>query len=122
MLNYRGLTELLLRAGAEAGAAECHGFLCGQICGAEWLDEDLWMEFIDAHSRDGAAAEECLAELRMLAAAIREQIGSPEFEFELLLPDEDSPIAERVNELGNWCQGFLSGIGAADDEGRPALT
>ncbi|MBI2994635.1 MAG: UPF0149 family protein [Gammaproteobacteria bacterium] len=122
MLDYRGLSELLQRAGAEAGAAECHGFLCGQICGAEWLDEELWMEFIDAQTRDDFTADECLAELRMLAAEIRDQIGSLEFEFQLFLPDEDSPLAERVNELGNWCHGFLGGINAAGDEDRPALT
>ena len=122
MLDYRELSELLSRADAEAGAAECHGFLCGQICGAEWLDEELWMEFIDVQARDNAVAEECLAELRVLAAEIRDQIASLEFEFQLLLPDDDSPLTQRVDELGNWCHGFLSGIGVADVEERPALT
>lgn len=122
MPDYRELSELLSRAGAEASAAECHGFLCGQICGAEWLDEELWMEFIDMQTRDDDVAEECLAQMRVLTAEIRDRIGSLEFEFQLLLPDEDSPITERVDELGNWCHGFLSGIGVAEDEERPALT
>ena len=122
MQDYRRLSELLQRAGAEAGAAECHGFLCGQICGTEWLDEGLWLEFIDAQVHDGATAEECLAELRMLAASIRDQFSSLEFDFQLLLPGDDSPLTERVNELGNWCQGFLSGIGVAEDDELPALT
>lgn len=122
MVDYRKLSELLLRADADAGAAECHGFLCGQICRTECLDEELWIEFIDVQSRDEGVAEECLAELGVLAAEIRDQFASIEFEFQLLLPDEDSPMTERVNELGNWCQGFLSGIDVAEDDERPALT
>ena len=121
MVDYRKLSELLLRADADAGAAECHGFLCGQICGTDWLDEELWIEFIDVQTRDDDVAEECLAELRVLAAEISEQMGSLEFEFQLLLPDDGSPIAERVDELGNWCHGFLSGIGVAADGEWPEL-
>jgi uncharacterized protein YgfB (UPF0149 family) len=28
-----------------------------------------------------------------------------------LLPDDDAPLAEQVQALALWCQGFLSGVG-----------
>jgi uncharacterized protein len=34
-----------------------------------------------------------------------------EMTFEPLLPGEERPLAERVQALAEWCQGFLSGLG-----------
>jgi uncharacterized protein YgfB (UPF0149 family) len=33
-------------------------------------------------------------------------------EFELLLPEDAAPLAERTQALAQWCQGFLYGLGA----------
>jgi uncharacterized protein YgfB (UPF0149 family) len=32
-------------------------------------------------------------------------------DFQLLLPDDESPLALRTAELAGWCQGFLYGLG-----------
>ena len=38
-----------------------------------------------------------------------------EFEFEILLPDEDdSDLIERVEALREWCKGLLLGVGFAN--------
>lgn len=34
-----------------------------------------------------------------------------DFDFALLLPDDDAPISERAMAIGLWCSGFLSGFG-----------
>ena len=40
--------------------------------------------------------------------------------FEVLLPGDEQPIAARATALGQWCQGFLYGLGtsAIDDVTR----
>ena len=35
-----------------------------------------------------------------------------ELKFEPLLPSDDAPLAEQVEALAVWCQGFLSGVGS----------
>ena len=35
-----------------------------------------------------------------------------EVEFELMLPDDDEPLEDRVEGLGIWCQGFVYGLAA----------
>jgi hypothetical protein len=30
-----------------------------------------------------------------------------------MLPDDEQPIAERATALGQWCQGFLYGLGSS---------
>jgi len=115
-ITHSSLTNLLSRAGAETCASECHGFLCGQLCAAEWADEDLWMELLDLQTRDDALAERCYAEVRALVEAIDVDLRSPDLSFRLLLPDDETDLEERVDALGEWCHGFLNGFGLA--EGR----
>ena len=35
----------------------------------------------------------------------------------LLLPDDETPLADRAAALGQWCQGFLGGFGLTAREG-----
>ncbi|MDB9942804.1 UPF0149 family protein, partial [Pseudomonadales bacterium] len=37
----------------------------------------------------------------------------PEFNFHLLVPDDETAIALRSQALGEWCSGFLAGFGLA---------
>jgi yecA family protein len=115
-LTHTSLSDLLSRAGAETCASEFHGFLCGQLCAAESADEDLWVELLDLQTRDDVLAERCYAEARRLAVGVDSDLRSQDFSFRLLLPDEDSDLAERVDALGEWCHGFLNGFGLV--EGR----
>jgi hypothetical protein len=121
MLNYSELNELLTNAEAEVRAAECHGFLCGHVCAAGSSDDDLWQEFIDARTDDAATARDCYREINELLGEILLRIQSQDFDFQLLLPDEDQPLVERVDALAEWCHGFLDGygIGAAEQQLAP---
>jgi len=116
MLDYFELDELL--SGVEAGvcAAGFHGFLCGQVCVYGYPPEDLWQEYIDAQTNNDDLVENCYGEIKVLQADIIDSIQSFELDFQLMLPDGDSPLVERVEALAEWCHGFLNGYGAAAGE------
>ena len=122
MLSYLALSQLLSRAGAEAGAAECHGFLCGQLCVAAVPDEDLWMEFLDVRTPDQDLEYECYEEIRNLMSEIELQLQSLDFIFEIMLPSDEVDLHDRVDALGEWCHGFLNGFALVDESVRPALS
>lgn len=121
MLNYAELDQLLVRAQADVPAAACHGFLCGQICATRWPDEARWQEFLDVRCMDDDVVNGCYAEVEALTKLIREQLNSPEMEFNLLLPDDACRLEDRVDALAQWCSGFLEGISAVEDEERLEL-
>jgi hypothetical protein len=112
-LTHGSLTELFSGAGAETCASECHGFLCGQLCAAGSPDEELWKELLDLQTRDETLAERCYAEVRDLVQDIGSDLESPGMCFQLLLPDDEAALADRVDALGDWCHGFLNGFGLA---------
>lgn len=98
-------------------ASELHGAFCGWLCGGgdagdDWL-ERLTLEPASAPSVDGA-----LDALRTVSA---EQLGDPDFAFELLLPADETPLGERADALLAWCRGFLGGFGLAAGA-TPALS
>ncbi len=115
MSGYEDFGSSLSAANAGVGVAECHGFLCAQLCGPHFPPEELWQEFLDLRTADEAQAGSCYEHVRQLLVETRRQIKSDEFNFQLLLPDDDVELAQRVQALAGWCQGFMSGLGLAED-------
>ena len=89
--------------------SEVHGMLCGMLCADTKLDSDLWLEQIRAEGvEDDVAARDILLELY---AATLSQLTDDSMGFRLLLPDEENSLSLRAESLGQWCEGFLSGLG-----------
>ena len=120
MLEYQDLSTLLKRANAEPDAAECHGFLCGQLCGSPLQTEETWREFLDLQTGDALLAEQCYEEVRRMLADVGEQLQSLELEFRLFLPEDEVALRQRIMALSEWCHGFLSGL--APGAGRHVLS
>lgn len=101
----------LRRVGSDVGAAECQGMLAGWLCAGGSLTRDAWLkQLVAGELQDDAAAQEARDTLDALRKAMVVQLNDPLLEFQPLLPDDATPLAERVDALGEWCQGFLMGM------------
>ncbi len=116
MSDFDVLDALLVRVEAEAYAAECHGFVCGQICVTGLADETLWKDFLDVQGEDDSLIRSCYGEVEQLIAETLAQMHSAEFGLQLLLPDDVVSMALRGEALGNWCHGFLNGFGVSESK------
>lgn len=120
---FDDIAQALAARGSTVHAAEAHGCLCGALCArrvylpAEWLEELL----PDEPEADAPTAMAESGPFRRLFEQSRVVLEAREMEFELLLPPDSAPLAERVEALGAWAQGFLYGIGAAGPFKRGAL-
>jgi uncharacterized protein YgfB (UPF0149 family) len=93
--------------------AEIHGLLCGLICAGAAADDDDWRTRIEPGLfRDDdpqiLATEAFLNELFAISLS---QLNGDDFNFSLLLPDDEVSFSQRASSLSRWCQGFLSGLG-----------
>lgn len=89
--------------------AELHGAICGLACaGSTDPLAGLWGLLLE-----GQAPGE---ELVLMSASMLEQasrrLQERQMQFQPLLPDDDTPLVERAEELALWCQGCLAGLGA----------
>jgi len=107
------LRESLAAAGAVVALAELHGGVCGALCAGGPAAARRWLSDSLDDAELGASAAALSDDLEELISTSSKMLEDDELTFEPLLPSDDSPLAEQVEALAVWCQGFLSGVGSA---------
>lgn len=115
--GFDDLADDFYRIGCVCSPAEFHGLLCGrQACGqpvyeAQWRQDCL--EFLGLGA-DASGPE--LDRVMALRERVTLSLADDSLAFDLLLPDEDYELAQRAEALGQWCEGFLSGLAMAGED------
>ena len=109
-LHYAEMQQALAGARAVSDAPEAHGTLSGALCAAVNYGFDDWLGelFTDNH-----CAASTRSALRNLFNSTRASLIGGQMAFSVLLPDDDEPLVQRTAALGQWCQGFLYGLGTS---------
>jgi uncharacterized protein YgfB (UPF0149 family) len=108
------VTRALERAACDLDAAECHGVLCGVCCSGVRNVYALWLDYLrGADELSRFAHAEVEVSLRALESWTRDGLARDDFDFVLLLPDDNAALDERVAAFAAWCRGFLAGLGTA---------
>jgi len=96
--------------------------LCGRLSGGQHLSDKKLLEvaadLLDASASSLTAIE---GDVRQLYKDTAEQLEDGEGVFELLLPDDDDSLHERIETLSRWCQNYLSGLGQSGLSGDATL-
>ena len=126
--NYHTFLESIAVLALPFSGSELHGVMCGYLCAGATSEGDAYLRALMTHQRD--------ADLRLAALALfgvyaisQQHISSFDFEFQLLLPEDDDPLASRAQALSEWCDGFIQGLTLAgvsheelrEEESREAL-
>jgi uncharacterized protein YgfB (UPF0149 family) len=117
-LNYADIQRVLTQSRALADAAEAHGTLSGALCAASAYHLDDWLGEI---LPDGRAEPEAAAWLRALFESTTSALGDSQMGFQPLLPADDDALLQRTEALGEWCRGFLYGLGSGQMRDLAAL-
>ncbi len=110
--------DCLHAADAESGAAEAHGLLCGMLCARAGTGPEPWLKQVLGHSHEPGAHPDVLDQVYR---GTRAQFAGGELGFQPLLPDDEEPLPVRIQALGQWCGGFLAGLGLTETSDSAAL-
>lgn len=105
--DFDDLANQLVAEGAEQSPSYLHGGICGVYAGAGRVDFEDCVAAASQALELGLHGELGEASLR-LARVTGRALLDEEFDFHLLLPDDDHEIQQRVRCLAEWCQGFLA--------------
>lgn len=113
-LDFDEVADLLLAEEAlNASPAELQGWLTGLLVAGARMSPDSWLQeassLLDLEAWQHAETPAALVTLYEQTLAHLESAG---LSYQLLLPDDQTDLAVRVDALGIWCQGFMSGFGA----------
>lgn len=111
-VDFDQLSELLRNYGALQSAAELHGFLVGQLACGQRLSRGEWLRTANEQADLSRNPDEVAGDrLYALYQQTLNALLGDELEFHPLLPPDEAPLLDRVEALGQWCQGFLLGFG-----------
>jgi uncharacterized protein len=121
-VTYDELDAALSAAAAPTAAAEAHGSLCGSLAAVPGFAAADWLEQLLPEAGREAAELRTRNLLETLFGETAEAFVAQDMEFAPLLPDDAAPLEQRVAALGEWCAGFLWGLGTGDLPGREELS
>jgi len=111
--EYSEIKAMLERGGIVPEPAEVHGLLSALLCSHDDA-QSVWLkELMPEFAADDLLQAETKTLLEGLAGVVKVQLQGADFSYELLLPEDDEKMGQRLNGLGQWCQGFYLGLGIA---------
>jgi yecA family protein len=109
--EYSDLQQALEKLEPPLYPSEVHGGLCGLLCSTASQEPQHWLAtIIPGLDEDNLLQRDAARLLMAMHTTTLQQLNDPTCDFHLLLPDDDAPILDRVDALGDWCQGFLTGL------------
>ncbi|MEM8548143.1 MAG: UPF0149 family protein [Pseudomonadota bacterium] len=126
VFDFDELANHLLEQGLQTSPSGIHGCSSGLLAAGGGSEGEFALsalaDALDLHVH-GELAEQVMALHTTTAAALADE----EFEFHLLLPDDEVEIAQRTEAMAHWCKGFLAGFAlaaasAGDSEAPAAMS
>ena len=121
-LDFDECCHELLVHGLDATPSDLQGGLCGRLCGQQSLEEEDLLTFfaglIEVTSSSLVPIKEMLHNIYQDTLA---QLSAEQGLVELLLPDDDEPLSERIEALSQWCRSYLTGLGLSGLSGETTL-
>lgn len=125
---YQTVIDSIAPLALPISCSELHGIMCGYLSAGAVQKGDTYLRALLAHQKD-VTIRTAAPMLFEVYAISQQQIEDSGFAFQLLLPDEDEPLLERVKSFSEWCDGFTQGIRMAgveldafqDDDAQDAI-
>lgn len=123
-VQYQHWKDFMQKAEVLSSPAAIQGFLTGLLACGHRLDHQRLIELM-AHFLDTPdivendvfkPAIEALYDLTL------KSMNDDSFTFDVLLPDDDSPMIDRLEALAAWADSFLYGFGQIADEKQDKLS
>ncbi len=92
------------------------GMLMGTLCGEGEIKEAVWLKRLLEEAKVTSVKESFLVSMHQLYLDAEGALNGSGFELNLCLPADTEHLSFRAQMLGQFCEGFLYGLGLA---GKP---
>lgn len=110
--DYDGFIEAITALTLDISGSELHGVMCGYLCAGAATQGEAYLRALLNNKKDEASRSAILAMFDVFSIS-QQQIVNFDFDFEMLLPDENSPLIDRARAFSEWCEGFTQGLSMA---------
>lgn len=106
---YDAFVDAISVLGLTISPSELHGLMCGYLCAGAVGEGEAYLRALATNKKDDAVRTASLA-IFSLYAYSQQQCVNFDFEFKLLLPDDEEYLVNRAQAFSEWCDGFTQAI------------
>lgn len=110
--EYDSFIESIAVLTLDISGSELHGIMCGFLCAGADNQGETYLRTLLNNKKDDASRSAFLAMFAVFSVS-QQQISNFDFEFEMLLPDENESLIDRARAFSEWCEGFTQGLSMA---------
>ncbi len=116
--SYSEMEQRLRAFDQDLSLSELQGLMCGLLSGDGRRGEQLLCDELlpDFDAADLLASEQKTWYQRLFRELSGQIEGSESWAFPLWLPNDSASLLSRSKALGNWCNGYLYGLGLTCDQ------
>jgi uncharacterized protein YgfB (UPF0149 family) len=103
--DYQDIVAITEHLSLSIHASELHGAISGFLCVGANDDAAAYIQEL-IEDKDVATYEADIRALVGLLTAVHKQLATINFDFQLLLPDDEVDLAQRAKAISYWCHGF----------------
>ncbi|MFG0171751.1 UPF0149 family protein [Legionella pneumophila] len=89
--------------------SELHGIMCGYLCAGTDSQGEAYIRALLNNKKDEQSRNALLSMFSVFSIS-QQQMNNFDFEFEMLLPDDDESLVTRAQAFSEWCEGFTQGL------------
>jgi hypothetical protein len=105
--GFDDVAHIFGKAALNVHPSYAHGFWLGMISGGRNISPKDWVDTVLGRPQAwGSLPTNVQHILLAIAEASVEQLGDPQYSLQLLLPDDDEALDDRLHGVSEWCTGF----------------
>ncbi len=113
--SYDDFVESIEVLALTHSASELHGMMCAYLCAGANSQGEAYLRALLSNKKDELTRRAALAMFSVYSIS-QQQISNLDFEFKLLLPDDEESLIDRAQAFSEWCAGFIQGLNNAGVE------
>ena len=86
-----------------------HGMMCGYLCAGADSQGEAYLRALLNNKQNESTRTAALAMFSVYSIS-QQQIAHFDFEFVMLLPDDNESLIARAQAFSEWCEGFTQGL------------
>lgn len=127
-MNYLQIKEICQAYFPDLHTSELAGMLHGLLGHGFVIEEGRWQQDMANFLTSGEPLSyDACKGLESCLAFTQKDYLADSFVIDILIPDDDEPLADRAEAIAQWCQGYLTGYGLVkqsqplSEDGQEAL-
>ena len=107
--EYDGFVDAIAFLSLPVSASFLHGMMCGYICAGADSQGESYIRALANNKKDEHSRQAILALFEVFSVS-QQQIIHFDFDFEMMLPDDDEFLVTRATAFSEWCEGFIQAL------------